>query len=53
MYDFEDRDSVQDAEDSEDISLILDGTANVEYANDQQPPRVKGLIELLQDYLRN
>ena len=53
MYDFEDRDSVRDDEDSDDTSLILDGTANVEYSIDEQPPRVKGLIELLQDYLRS
>ena len=30
--------------------LILDGTANLDYADDDELPRVKGLIELLNQY---
>jgi len=30
--------------------LVLDGTANLDYSDDEQVPRVKGLIELLNQY---
>jgi len=30
--------------------LILDGTANLDYAEGEEIPRVKGLIELLNQY---
>ena len=30
--------------------LVLDGTANLDYVDDEQIPRVKGLIELLNQY---
>jgi len=30
--------------------LVLDGTANLEYFDDEPIPRVKGLIELLSQY---
>ncbi len=30
--------------------LILDGTANLDYIDDEQIPRVKGLIELMSQY---
>ncbi|MFZ8977658.1 MAG: hypothetical protein ACO2Y9_11235 [Pseudohongiellaceae bacterium] len=33
--------------------LILDGTASLEYSDDEQVPRVKGLIELLNHYFGN
>ena len=36
---------------SEDQHLVLDGTVNPDYADDDQIPRVKGLIELLAQYL--
>ena len=29
---------------------VLDGTASLEDSEDKQPPRVKGLVELIQDY---
>lgn len=29
---------------------VLDGTASLEDNNDDQPPRVKGLVELIHDY---
>jgi hypothetical protein len=31
--------------------LLLDGTANLEDGEDDSVPRLRGLIELLQDYL--
>ena len=31
-------------------NLVLDGTANLDYSDDEQVPRVKGLIELLNQY---
>jgi hypothetical protein len=33
-----------------DPHLVLDGTVNLEYFDDEQVPRVKGLIELLEQY---
>jgi len=36
---------------NKDESLVLDSTANTEYSDDDQIPRVKGLIELLSRYL--
>ena len=35
----------------EDPQLILDGTANLEYADEESVPRVRGLIELFEQYL--
>ena len=35
---------------SEQQKLVLDGTANLDYSDDEQVPRVKGLIELLNQY---
>ena len=35
---------------SEDQHLILDGTANLDYSDDDVP-QVKGLIELLKEYI--
>ena len=29
---------------------VLDGTASLEDNNEEQPPRVKGLVELIHDY---
>ncbi len=34
----------------EDQHLILDGTANLDYSDDDVP-HIKGLIELLKDYI--
>ncbi len=44
----EDTDITEDRE--EQRRLILDGTVNPDYADDEQVPRVKGLIELLNQY---
>jgi hypothetical protein len=38
------------ADTNEGQHLILDGTANLDYFDDEQIPRVKGLIELLNQY---
>ena len=44
----EDTDTTEDKE--EKRRLILDGTANLDYTDDEPVPRVKGLIELLNQY---
>lgn len=41
----------KDYADKEDNHLIFDGTVNLDYSDDNQVPRVKGLIELLNQYL--
>jgi len=38
---------------TEDQHLILDGTVNLDYSDNNQIPRVKGLIELLNKYFSN
>ena len=35
---------------TEQQKLVLDGTANLDYSDDEQVPRVKGLIQLLNLY---
>ena len=45
----------QDAEprdyaDKADNHLVFDGTVHLDYSDDNQVPRVKGLIELLNQY---
>jgi hypothetical protein len=34
-----------------DPKLVLDGTVNLDYSSDDEPPRVKGLIELINEYI--
>ena len=41
----------KDHADKPDNHLIFDGTVNLDYLDDNQVPRVKGLIELLNQYL--
>ena len=38
------------ADRAENQHLIFDGTANLDYLDDNQIPQVKGLIELLNQY---
>jgi hypothetical protein len=38
------------AEKTQDQYLVLDGTVNLDDSDDDQIPRVKGLIELLNQY---
>lgn len=47
---YEDTEPKENAEPTEDQPLILDGTANLDYSADEQVPRVKGLIELINQY---
>ena len=35
----------------EDPQLLLDGTANLDYPDEEQVPRVRGLVEILEQYL--
>lgn len=43
----------QKTETNEDQRLLLDGTVNPEYSEDDAAPRVRGLIELINQYFRN
>ena len=49
----EDNEAKQNNGTNEDQQLLLDGTANLDYADDDPVPRVKGLIELINQYFRN
>jgi len=44
----EDTESEEDT--TEDQHLVLDGTVNLDYSDEDQVPRVKGLVELLNQY---
>jgi hypothetical protein len=46
----EDSDTKENTEKPEQHRLVLDGTASLDYADEEQVPRVKGLIELLNQY---
>ena len=46
-----DRREIPDTTDQQ--RLLLDGTANLDYSDDEQVPRVKGLIELLNEFFGN
>jgi hypothetical protein len=50
MNNTEDKEAKQPADTAGDHHLVLDGTVNLDYSDDEVP-QVKGLIELLQDYL--
>jgi hypothetical protein len=50
MFDYEDADLEDMDELIEDQRLVLDGTVNLDYAEDEQIPRIKGLLELLSEY---
>jgi hypothetical protein len=49
MHYHEDKELKEHTEMSEDQHLILDGTANLDYSDDDVP-QVKGLIDLLKEY---
>ena len=36
-----------------DPQLVLDGTVNLDYSSDDETPRVKGLIELINEYIHD
>ena len=46
----EDRKTEDEPEREQKPRLLLDGTANLEYSEDDKIPRVRGLIELLNQY---
>ncbi len=50
MLNIENTEIEEKAEKTEDQRLILDGTVNLDDSDDDQIPRVKGLIELLNQY---
>ena len=49
----EDTESKVSTDTTEDEHLVLDGTANLDYSDDDKIPRIKGLIELLTQYFGN
>lgn len=53
MINPEDDKTKENADTTEDQHLVLDGTANLDYSDDEQIPRIKGLIELLNQYFGN
>ena len=53
MFDYESADLEDIDEMFEGHLLVLDGTVNLDYAEDEQIPRIKGLLELLSEYARN
>jgi hypothetical protein len=50
MYDYESVEQEEMDDMIEGQPLILDGTVNLDYSDDEQAPRVKGLIELVGEY---
>jgi len=51
MYYPKDTEPKEDTDATEDQPLALDGTVNLDYSDEDQIPRIKGLIELLNQYL--
>lgn len=49
----EDARPAENADTTEEQHLVLDGTANLDYSEDDQVPRIKGLVELLSQFLGN
>jgi hypothetical protein len=50
MYDFESVEHEENDDMTEGQPLILDGTVHLDYSDDEQALRVKGLIELVDQY---
>jgi hypothetical protein len=50
MYDYESVEQEEMDDMIESQPLILDGTVNLDYSDDEQALRVKGLIELVTEY---
>ena len=50
MYDHESVEQEEMDDMIENQPLILDGTVNLDYSDDEQDLRVKGLIELVTEY---
>ena len=47
----DEKDDLATARPDEDPQLLLDGTANLDYADEDAVPRVRGLIELVEEFL--
>ena len=50
MYDYESVDQQELDDMIEGHPLVLDGTVNLDYTDDEQAPRIRGLIELVSGY---
>ena len=50
MYDYESVDQEEMNDMIEGQPLVLDGTVNLDYSEDEPAPRIKGLIELVGEY---
>jgi len=53
MFYPEDTEPKEHADRTEDGQLVLDGTVSLDFPDRDQIPRIKGLIELLNQYLRD
>ena len=53
MFFPDDNEAKENTGTAEDQQLLLDGTVNLDYADDDRVPRVKGLIELINHYFGN
>ncbi len=51
MFYPEDTEPKEHTDRTEDGYLVLDGTVNLDFSDKDQIPRIKGLIELLNQYL--
>lgn len=49
MHHSEDTEPKEQSDTTEDENLVIDGTANLDY-DDEDVPHIKGLIELLKGY---
>ena len=52
MFYPEDTEPKEHTDRTEDGHLVLDGTVYLDFSDKDQIPRIKGLIELLNQYLR-
>lgn len=53
MLNIENAEIEKKAEKTQDQHLVLDGTVNLDYSDDDKIPHVKGLIELLSQFYSN
>ena len=53
MFYPEDNEPKENSRITEDHQLVLNGTVSLDDADEEPTPRVKGLIELLNQYFRN
>ena len=53
MYYANDTESNEKADNADNNPLVLDGTVNLEDYEEDSIPRVRGLVELISDYLHD